>query len=245
LLIFRESLASFIQILAAEKVRLVGVLILAFFAGLRRYWKEFLRRWAIWVSAAAALGAYGLVEFAPRLVWPFLIVIWVALLSAVSVPRTQGTRRIVSSVIAVIVLLLCLPVVGAPIRDIRTLRTPLEQRDRACGAQLKVARGLRDLGFVEGNRVAIIGKDQGQTECWAELEGLSIIGEIPAAGVDTYWKAAPEVQARILRIFARAGARAVVTYTMPAFGEAADWQRIDDTAYCVRFLDKGLESAQP
>jgi hypothetical protein len=238
-LILRKSLASCLQILSAEKIRLVALFILALFSGLRRYCQEFLRRWPIWLPSAAALAAYALIEFSPRLVLPFLMVFWVALLSAVSVPRTQETRRMVLCVIAVIVLLLCLPVVQAPASDIRALRIPLEQWEGVCGPQLKVARGFREMGLVEGNQVAIIGKDQAQTECWAELDGLSIIGEIPSGGADSYWKAAPEVQARILRIFASAGAKATVTYTMPVSGKPIDWQRIDDTPYYVRFLDNG------
>ena len=235
--ILRESFASFWQILSAEKGPLAGLFILALFGGARRYCEEVLRCWPIWLPSAAALAAYGLVEFRIRLVLPFLMVFWVVLLSAVSAPRTPEARRMVSCVIAVIVLLLCLPVIRGPVSDILALRIPLEQRDRVCGPQWKVAKGFREVGLAEGDNIAIIGKDQAQTECWAELDGLSIIGEIPLEGAESYWRATPEVHAHVLRIFARAGAKATVTYLMPTFDKPTDWQRIDDTSYYVRFLD--------
>lgn len=240
-LILGKSFASSMQLLASEKAPLVGLFVLVLFSGLRRYSQEFLRRWPIWLPSGAALLAYGLVEFSTRLIEPFVIIFWVALLSAVCVPRAPEARRMVSSVMAVIVLFLFVPVLRAPISDVRALRLPFEQRDPMCGPQWSVAKGLREMGLAEGSHVAIIGWDKTHTECWAELDGLVIIGEIPSSGADTYWKSPPEVQAGILRVFATASAKAAVTYAMPLSSEPPDWRRIAGTPYYVRFLGTSLD----
>lgn len=239
-LILTKSFSACLQLASASKGPLIGLFILVLFSGLRRYSREFLKRFPIWLPSCVALMAYGLVEFSTRLVEPFIIVFWVALLSAVHTPITQEARRMVSSVILLIVLVLCIPVIQAPASDIRALRTPPERRDKSCGPQWKVAKGLRAMGLAEGNRVAIIGKHQDQTECWAELDGLTIIGEIPVEGANSFWTAPADVQARVLGIFASAGAKAVVTYEMPASGKLTGWQGMDGTPYYARFLGNGL-----
>lgn len=242
--ILEESLRSCAQLLSQEKAPLAVLLVLLLFCGLRRYSQEFLRRWPIWLPSVVALIAYAFVEFINRLVVPFFIIFWVALFSAVCVPRIPEARRVISCGIAVIVLLFCLPVLGAPVGDIHVLRIPVAERDSDCGPQWKVARGLREMGLREGDHVAVIGEDnQSHTECWAELDGLSIIGEIPSTGADSYWNAPIEAQTRILRLFAPASAKAVVTYAMPAAANTIGWQQVSDTSYYVRFLAYGQAAA--
>lgn len=236
-LILEDSFRSCAQLLSEQKAPLAVLFVLLLFCGLRRYSREFLKRWPIWLPSAVALIAYGFVEFLDRLVVPFLVIFWVVLLSAVYVPRVPEARRIISCGIAVMILLFCLPVLSAPVGDIRVLRIPAEQRDSDCGPQWKVARGLREMGLMEGDHVAVIGEDnQSHTECWAEFDGLSIVGEIPSEGADSYWEAPADLQVRILRLFALASAKVAVTYAMPPSVNTAGWQRVSETSYYVRFL---------
>ena len=234
--ILRESFASFAQVLSEKKGPLIGLLVLFLFAGPRRYFGEFLRRWPLWLPSAAALGAYALVEFSVRLVEPFLLVLWLALLSAVCVPRSYQGRRLVSAIVAVVVLLLLFPLARAPRSDFAAIRAPFQPGEHLCGAEWTVAKVLRGMGLANGSHVAVVGQVRGHTDCWAALDGLTIIGEIPSSGTAEYWAASPDQQARILRIFASAGAIAAVTYTTPASAATPGWRRIGDSPYYVHLL---------
>ncbi len=119
--------------------------------------------------------------------------------------------------------------------------------------QLAVASDLHRLGLRDGDRIGFIGFLS--RFYWARLAGVRIVAEIrqplpdelywfaPEAqrytpDVETFWAAAPAVQAAVFEAFAKTGARAVVTDDIPE-GAGAEWVVLAGTGFGVRMLDRG------
>lgn len=232
--IFRQSYNTYWELLRDQKEFLVLLLALVLVQGkLRDYFKAFLAGWVLWLPAVAGLGLYALVRVEPRYVAPFTATLWISLFMATRVPRKDGFPQFAQCLVVAAVLTTCAYIVRSEISDFHSIlrRDPSEQ--------VEVAAGLRRMGIAEGQSLATIGIPR-DSYYWARLAHVRVIAEIPTPNVNQYWFAPSDTQEGIRSLFARAGAVAIVTDTVPAavtYPESSlpvdvpGWQRIGATSY--------------
>ena len=95
-----------------------------------------------------------------------------------------------------------------------------------------VATKLRQIGVPPDGKVSFIGYAL-VDHLWAHLAGVTIMSEVPAAGVISFWAAAPERKAEVFRLFSQSGATAVVTTNVPTEALSQGWQAVTNTSYYV------------
>jgi len=91
---------------------------------------------------------------------------------------------------------------------------------------LTTARQIRSLGVPDGSRIGVIGN--GPYEYWAQLSGNSVVAEIMPAEVALYWSRPAAERSRLLELFRRPGAVAVVADNVPSWADLSGWKRAPD-----------------
>ncbi|MBZ5700335.1 MAG: hypothetical protein LAN84_00650 [Acidobacteriia bacterium] len=190
--------------------------------------RRFGENWHLWIPAAAGFGLYALVTVEPRYVAGLLLMLWAALLSAIRLPRSEQSKKLLAGVTIVAVLLLSLSV--AEKMAIRIY----EWKDRSVNLSWQIADGLRHFGLQQGDKVASLGA--GYNNHWARTARLKIVAEIPSSDVGTFWAAGPQIQSDVYAICARIGVRAIVANEVPRATSASAWQPIGNTGYYVYLL---------
>jgi 4-amino-4-deoxy-L-arabinose transferase-like glycosyltransferase len=175
------------------------------------------------LPAVAAFGLYSLVHYLEwRYVAPFVVVTWLALITGVRIPDSRGSERLLSGVIAGVVFTAFLStILWESQEDLARLRS----RSKGSNAtDVRTAIKLGELGIRPGDKIAFIGNTF--RAHWARLARVRIIAEITRKDAPTYWAADEAVRAGAMEAFAAAGARAVVTDSLPPGVSAAGWEKI-------------------
>ena len=230
----RESYNRYREMLDTQREYLALLLFLIIVEGaVLRYFKAFLRRWALWLPGAAALGMYALVWVEPRYVAAFVALTWISLFAAVKLPGREAVRELSACAVVATVLVAGVNIVHGAFRDFRSILQGAQSE------QFEVAAGLHKLGVLEGQSLATIGIPR-DSFYWARLAGVRVITEIPTANVNQYWFGSAADQEKVRSLFAQTGAVAILTDVMPSevrFSESAvpvnftGWQRIGNTSY--------------
>ncbi len=196
------------------------------------------------VPALAAFGMFSLIWLEPRYIGAFVPLFWLGLFAPMTFVESSEGKRVITGVAIATLAMLILP-------------TPLKYRTAPAifarqnsYPQWTVAQGLQHLGVHSGDEVAIISDQPGAYGAyWARLSRVRIVAEIPAcrvyagslcaegqpSGVSGFLQADQETRERILKIFDKTGAKAVVMRNednTPLQG----WRRIPDTDYYVYLL---------
>jgi hypothetical protein len=231
-----KNLKKYRQLLWADQSGLIaGVLMLLLTTarvGKRRL-SSLVRGDLLLISVAPVI-MYGLVVVEPRYLGAFIMLFWLALLPEIRLPANETSKAMVVSATFVILLTPALGLARTSTRDIL-------QRSMGRSAW-ETATGLRAIGIHAGDRVGCIGRlafDIG----WPRLARVSVVAAIPSGREAEYWGAGPTVRAAVLRAFAKAGARAVLTASPPAACVASGWHRLGATVWYVRLLDPPTQSS--
>ena len=232
--ILHESYSTYWEMLNYQKEYLVLWLALLFLQGtVLFYFKNFLRQWALWLPALAGLGMYALVRVEPRYVAAFIVVLWMSLFAAVKFPKKELVQQFALCAVFAAVLTTGLGVLHGSANDFHTILR------HAPSEQAEVAEGLRKLGVREGQTLATIGIPR-DSFYWARLASVRVVSEIPSPNVNQYWQASQDTQEKVRSAFARSGAVAIVTDTMPAqvvlpessrTATLPGWEQIGTTSY--------------
>ncbi|HYP25369.1 MAG TPA: hypothetical protein VE262_01510 [Blastocatellia bacterium] len=199
--------------------------------------KALARQWLLFAPALSAFAMYSLVNLEPRYVAPFVVLFWAGLfraaLSRAGLSRSRGLpARAPASAAVTLAVVLLLPLSASIL--FKSVQAPSE----SARAQAEVARALSEMGVDQGDGVGVIGDSF--RAYWARLARVRIVaeiaspgplGEIPAADADRFWTASEEVRARVLNIFANAGAEVIVADGLPLLFPGEGWQRIGQTGY--------------
>jgi hypothetical protein len=196
------------------------------------------------VPALAAVSMFSLIWLEPRYIAAFVTLFWLGLFAPMTFVESPEGRRVITGVTIAMLALLILPT------PLKYRTTPAIFARQNSYPQWTVAQGLQHLGLHPGDKVAIISDQPGAYGAyWARLSRLRIVAEIPAcrayagsvctkgqpSGVADFLQADQETKERILKIFNKAGAEAVVMRNennTPLHG----WRRIPDTDYYVYLL---------
>jgi hypothetical protein len=97
-----------------------------------------------------------------------------------------------------------------------------------------IAEGLRHLGVGQGDTVGFLGYSF--SAFWARLARVRIVAELEPQHAAEFWSATGERQDAVLRAFATAGARVVVSEPARTAQNPPGWAHIGNTGYLVYFL---------
>jgi hypothetical protein len=179
-------------------------------------------QWPIWLPAYVALGMFALVHVETRFVGGFALILLMKVLAGVRFsPWPWKAWR--SRVALVVVIAPVAAIAWSARRDFAGLfaRKPFEQWE--------VAHRLHAMGIQPGCQGGSIGS--GSDAYWAHLAGVRIVAEIPDQGQDAFWQASEQTKAEVMVKFAAAGARVVVTRTLPSGSAPLAWRQVPQTRY--------------
>jgi hypothetical protein len=199
---------------------------------------DLIEQWTLIVPAIAGLGLYSMVNVQGRYTASFMVLLWLALFSAVRVHNTPKVLRFVRSIALVLVASVVFTTVASSNREIAlTISQLIGGENPAAHEQWQVAEGLRELGVGSGDKVAFIGDSF--RAFWAHLAGARVVAEIRRDKVNDFWQANTAAKRGLINAFARAGVKAVVVEKPPPGADLAGWQKIRHTDYYVYLFDAG------
>jgi hypothetical protein len=105
-----------------------------------------------------------------------------------------------------------------------------------------VAEGLRELDFLPGDKVAVIGYSF--DAAWARLARLQIVAELFPWDARRFWEADSFVQSRVIQAFARSPAKAIVSEQSPN-ELPKGWVRVKDSSFALYFLSGRMTASFP
>lgn len=215
-----------------------SVILLVIGSNGRRRFRKILGSWPLLVPGVVAPCLYLLVFVEPRYVAPFLVLVLLGLFPGLLFRNRKDTAKraviptvaIATSMMALAALLVVYHLVGFP------------RFQRGLGELfVQVGESLNRAGVRPGEDVGIIGGGvlgDGSRACrWARMARVRIVAQMPSEEATDFFRVSdPSMKAEVYDAFARAGAMAVVAEVTPPSKELANWERLGDTHYYVRFL---------
>lgn len=183
-------------------------------------------QWYLLVPAVAALSMYSLVHVESRYVGPFIVLLWLSIFSSIRFSHRQTSNRLPTLVSITVATLVAIAMIVSIARDFVNRDDPVTHRN------WQVAEGLGGMGIRPGDQVAFIGISY--EAYWARLAQVRIIAEAPEP--DKFWVAGDSTRNQAIQTFEKAGARAIVTRTLPGNVSNNGWREIEDTDYYVYVL---------
>lgn len=213
-----QHLHYFVDLLGAQAEFVAGFFALLLIA-LRP--TLFLRRWlreaTVWAPAIVAFGAYSLIHIETRFLPGFLLITGLSLFAVLPIPDAALSRKVVW----------CISLAIAATVGFRVLWTAALQLGHIptrTSVYWQVAQQLRDWGIRPGDKVASIGFTF--DGYWAHLAQVTIVAEIPEGEAGTFWIATPETKSQVLALFAKYGAKAIVSNRVPQYTNPPGWTSI-------------------
>ncbi len=210
-----------------------------------RQWIAGITLWNILLPAIAALALYSLVLVETRYIGAFVVLLWLGLFSSVRLGNDEGSRKLRSAVIIALVASTMIVIIAKSMAPAyATLRDVVRKNDILPSPHWAVADGLSKMGLQAGDPIGSIGYSFGGIEPSARLTRLRIVAEItsgadfnPKGDVDKFWHSDPEVQRRVIEVFAKTGAKAIVANRLPpGLSDPPGWKRVGETDAYVYFL---------
>lgn len=215
---------------------LVGLLSLYF---VNRKWSSLLSgltlQWSVIGPAIAGMGLYALVHVQGRYVASFIVLLWLSLFSAVRLSDSPDSKRFIRSITIALVAIIIFAAVASSSREaLLTARHIVAGEDESAHEQWLVAEGLREMGIVPGDKVAVIGNSF--RAFWAQLMGLRIIAEVRRQSTDSFWEADSTQREQVIQAFAQTNAKAIVAEKPILGADLTGWKKIGKTDYYIYFL---------
>jgi hypothetical protein len=171
---------------------------------------------------------FALVHTETRFIGAFLVMIFLGLLSAVSMPQSNEVRRLGRALMAgaslVLALRVAVPVAYGVILSPATVNIDYE-----------IANSLDRMGLRAGDRVGTLG--WAFDSYWARLARVRIVAETPGPDVLTFWSETPETRRSVYDTFRKAGVRVIVAEWVPMTPAAEGWQAIRPGGPYAYWLD--------
>lgn len=195
--------------------------------------------WALIVPAAAALGMYLLVHVEERMIAAFIVLLWMAALSAVryrdlpEIERSASLATVAVAAFTVAMITASIPgeMASYGLKDLMEHPTS--------NYQWQVAEQLHTMGIHAGDKVAWIRPSMFTVKrnyAWARLAGVRIVAEVPTGEEGKFWESNPGTREKVFDAVAQTGAEAFVVSEMPNKTADAEWKQLGTTGYWVHLL---------
>ena len=216
-----------IVVLQVEGSLLLALLILVLYAP-RSFLRRLRKNWFYVIPTLMIVGMYALVFMTPRYLLAFLPLLWGFALTSVVVPA--HLRDTVRPVILAGLIVFGLHVVPGFVHF-------LFSEDQSAKAEISIANELPAYGIRRGDVVATIG--DGQSATWAQLAGVSIVGEIWSRDADKFWASSRSDQEKIVRELMTTGAKVIVWRRNSTRSCQLPWRSTGEFSGCILVPDGG------
>lgn len=237
--ILKRNIKDYIDIFFIMQPVLIGSAIVLYYMSRRRWLciRDVLDQWYLIVPPLAVIAIYSLVHVETRFLGGSIVVLWLALFSAVRIDRSHESRMLLS----------CIPIVAAIVIMTGEIHKPLLKvydwigKTNMTGSKpshthFQIAEALRAVGVRPGDKVASIGMSF--DHYWARLARVQIVSEWPTESY-AFYNTDDITLNRVMEAFASAGAKAVImNNAVHSHCErpASNWKKIGDTTYYLYSL---------
>jgi MFS family permease len=175
----------------------------------------------VWMPALAALAMYGLIQFEPRYVGAFVVLIWMSVFGGLWAAGASARKRLCEMLVWGMVAVASLTIVVSTCRVVgRGLRY-------AEPPQWPVANELHALGVRAGDKVGYIGPDD--SSFWARMAKVRIVAEMESR--DGRWASDAALRSKVIQAFKDGGAMTVVARVEGGALPKEEWRRLGRDDY--------------
>jgi hypothetical protein len=228
-----QSARNYAKMLAGQLGLLTGMLVFIFWGGAPAR-RGILSNWPLIAAAGLGMGAYSLVLVRSRYVGGFIVLLAIAILAGIRLPRNAQTASLAKYVAAAVMATILVSVAIDLSETAYVTNTVYDYPTHK--DEIRAAVGLQNMGLRAGDPVAFIG--DGTIAYWARLGRFKIVAEAfsPEAGRLRFWSESAEHRQQAYECMRRAGAKLVVVWSPPESGIDAGWKQVAETNYYARFL---------
>jgi hypothetical protein len=207
----------------------VGVfIVLGAVLGTKEIAKQFVRTWYLWAPVLAAALLYLTIHWEERYISPFMAMGWAPLICLIRFPNKQDGRRLVKSIVMVVVAAMTLQAGLVTARD-------AVHDHRITQQNLEVTEGLYAAGIKPNQEIAEV---NGYVAIWEWLARVSAVAEVSDEYPEALRPASRDKQAQIYKRLAATGATALISSSIPQWASNSDWQEIGHTPMYIHYLDR-------
>jgi hypothetical protein len=229
-----QSGRNYSQMLLPQLGLLAGIAIFILWGGAPTR-KAIVANWPLIAAGGLSIGLYSLVLVRERYVAGSFVLIFMAILSAIRLPKSPATLQ-VARYVTLAVMATILFSVGAGVLERFYVSHTVYSYARPVD-DIRAAEELQRMGIRPGDPVASIG--DGVIQYWARLGKFTIVAEVfsPDAEQINFWSESWERRRMAYECLRRTGAKVTVVWAPPA-GIDPGWKQIADTNYYVYVLNK-------
>jgi hypothetical protein len=232
--VLTSTLRSELRLVFRSRPDLVaGVMILILLSG-ATFWAGLRELWLLLAIAVSGMALYLPLVENDRYLGGFVLLLFITLLAVVRL--RPDARKSATYVTLAVGFTMLLATTDYTVRiALHHLAIPGSGPNSTL-PDIAAAEHLSQMGVQPGDKVAVIMNGTGAY--WAHLAKLRIVAEIMDSGGGTaeFWSAPTRVQQQVLDIFARTGAKVVVTVCPAERVPLESWEQIAGTPYCVHHL---------
>lgn len=182
------------------------------------------------LPSVLVLVMYSLVHVESRYIAPFIVLIYIGLLSVLKFSDFSEMKKVLK--VTSIALTLFMSITSVFSKDIIENR-PTSLNDRV---NWQIASTLKKIRIKEGEKVALLGNTE-EDVYWARLIKAHIVAEIhQQEDVKNFWIADLSTKTKVLNAFKLSGAKIIVAENTPANTSKLGWRNIQDTPYSFYIL---------
>jgi hypothetical protein len=207
----------------------VGVfMVLGVVLGTKEIVKQFVRTWYLWTTVLAAAFLYLTIHWEARYISPFVAMGWASLICLIRLPDNQDGRRLVKSVVVVVVAAMALQAGFVVVREAMH-NHQVTQQNR------EITEGLYAAGIEPNQKIAEV---NGYVAIWEWLARVSVVAEVSDEYPEALRPTNRDKQGQIYKRLAATGATALISSTIPQWASNSDWQEIGHTRMYIHYLDR-------
>ena len=173
------------------------------------------------ILSVLSISAFLVVHLEPRYINPFLLAIFVVLISSLNIERKK--------VMALLVIAMTFAVISSiGIRQIRNYREVAYDRVFAADSE--------SLQLLAGEKIGTL-FSASSNGVWAHTAGVQIVAEVDSSDSELFWNSPDDLRDRVFAAFATAGVDVVVSEQRPKTGSEG-WQPLAKTSYYAVRLNR-------
>ena len=203
-------------------------MVLGVVLGTKEIVKQFVRTWYLWTTVLAAAFLYLTIHWEARYISPFVAMGWASLICLIRLPDNQDGRRLVKSVVVVVVAAMALQAGFVVVREAMH-NHQVTQQNR------EITEGLYAAGIEPNQKIAEV---NGYVAIWEWLARVSVVAEVSDEYPEALRPTNRDKQGQIYKRLAATGATALISSTIPQWASNSDWQEIGHTRMYIHYLDR-------
>jgi hypothetical protein len=188
--------------------------------------------------AVAAYAMYAPIAPEPRYLAGFVVLLYLFIFAAWSTWQRGAGARFTEPVMLAVAAILLFSTARVVQRHAAISVDANWKVHREDDGDIRTAATLRAAGYGPGTPMAGIGTP-GAYAMWLRLGRFHEVAESPSGAAGSYWRSDAPTRARVIDLLRGAGARAVVSDSLPAGPLPAGWRRVPESRYAFCALTTG------